>query len=325
MREDEGQPPPASTKTLFFPRSLVNDVDRLGVQEESPEQVLDIHFRRNLETLPYTNERVRAELVTETYEVLLATHPLYRDLHQPTCMASIMEIMERMVVLGLVVEEDPPASNRLYSVLMPDRCPLNPHQSQILNVRALDTKLAAIYDPRGEAKVEQQDREVGISLLQWCEQRLVNVRRDGPMNQPGVVLALALQHSTQRLSTGLPGQGLENRPGTSYYHKGLRGKMETLGWWLGPPTFSVSVSFDPSSERMLSTWISHTAGVEGRMEKVWHVGSEQERLTLRPGKVQEHASLQGLYSVHCRSEVEDDSCPFHTFCSRRPVEEWRNR
>ena len=325
VRQFEGQPPPGSHKTLFFPRSLVSDAARLGEQEESLDQVLDLHFRRNLETLPCTSDRVRAELVEEAYEVLLGSHPLFRDLHQARCMVSIKEIMEWMVVRGMVVEEDPPTSQRVFSVLMPDHCPLSPHQKQILGVQALDAKMAPIYDPRGEAQVEQEGRPVQINLQQWCEQRLANVRRDGPLDQPGLLLAMALQHCTQRLFTALPGQGGENRPGTSCFYQGLRGKLVTLREWLGPPTFSLSVSFDPNSELMFSTWVSHTAGVEGKQEKVWHVGSEQQQLHLRPGKEQENARLQGPYTVHCRSQMEDDSCPFHTFCSRRTLEEWRER
>lgn len=325
VQQLEDQPPSAISKTLFFPRSLVPSVAWLGEQEESPQQVLDLHYRRDLEALPCTSERVRAELVEETYSTLLDSHPLYRDLNKATVMASIKEDLEYMVNMGLVVEEDPAPSQKVYSILMPDQCPLSPHQSQILAVRALDTKLAAIYDPRGEAGVEQDGREVTISLQQWSEQRLNNVQRQGPMNQPGVVLALALQHCTQRLYTARPGQRLDNRPGTSSYYHGLRDKLVTLCQWRGPPTFSVSVSFNPSTELMLSTWVSHTGGVEGRQEKIWHVGSEEQELSLRPGKERESQPSSGSFYVHCKSEEEDDNCPYHSFCRRQSVEEWRER
>ena len=323
----DSQPPPDCTKTLLFPLPVVTDVARLGEQEQSPEQVLHLHYQRNLETLPVTGDRVRAELVEEAYEILLATHPLYNDLHQPTVMASIREDLETMVVTGLVSEEDPPPTQRVFSVLMPDSWYLSPHQKQILGVEALDTKLAAIYDPRREAGVDQEGRLVPITFRDWCEQRLANVHRDGPMNHPEVVLGLGLQHTTKYLynARDLGEVGMVSRPGTSSYYHGLHGNLTTMRKWLGPPYFFISASFDPTSKLMLSTWVSHTAGVEGRQEKVWHVGSEQQLLTLRPGREEEDIHIGDVFYVHCRSNVEDDSCPYHRFCCRRPLEEWRVR
>ena len=318
---------PAWNKTLFCPLPVVRDVARLGEQEQSPREVLDLHYRRNLEILPCTDDRVRAELVEESYEVLLATHPLYRDLNQPAVMTSIREDMEVLVIMGLVSEEDPPATLRTYSVLMPDQCLLSAEQRQILGVRELETKLGAIYDPRGEAGVDQEGRIVQITLQDWCVQRMANVRRDGPMNQASVVLALGLQHTTRYLhdARNMGEVGLVSRPGTSPYYRGLHFKLNTMRQWLGPPQFFISASFNSTSKLMLSTWVSHTAGVEGKQEKVWHVGSERQLLALRPGRGQENVDMGDFFYVHCRSEVEDDSCPYHTFCCRRPVEEWRVR
>ena len=323
----EGQPPLAISKTLLFPRSLVPIVARLGEQEESPHQVLDLHYRRNLETLPCITDRVRAELVEESYEILLESHPLYRDLHRPTVMTSVRESMEDMVTMGLVTEEDPPTTQRVHSILMPDWWNLIPHQTQILEVQALDSKLAPIFDPRGEAGVDQEDRLLPITLQDWCEQRLANVRRDGPMDQADVVLALGLQHTTRYLhdARNVGEVGLVSRPGTSSYYRGLHYNLTTMRQWLGPPHFFISASFDPTSKLMLSTWVSHTAGVEGKQEKVWHVGSERQLLALRPGREQENMEREETFYVHCRSEVEDDSCPYHNFCCRQPVEEWRVR
>ena len=323
----EGQPPPPTTKTLFVPLPNIVHVTKLGEQEQSLKQVLELYFQRDLETVLCTRDRVRMELVEEVYLRLLASHPLYSDLHQPTVMASIRDELEFMVIRGLVSEEDSSAKDRVFSVLMPDRPDLNHEQRQIIEVTSLDSKLAAVFDPRGEAGVVQEGREVPITPQQWSQHRLAHARRDGPMNHPGLVLALALQHTTQRIhsASGLGQAGLVNRVGTSSYYQGLRAKIETLGRWEGPVTFSISCSFDPYSEIMLATWMSHTAGVEGRQEQIWHRGSGQQLLTLRPGRQLEENGLQGFYFVHCVSEEQDDSCPFHPYCFRQPVKEWRNR
>ena len=323
MPRQVGQPPPALTKTMFFPVNVAS----LGEQEMSPEEVLDLHYRRDLETLPCTTDRVRGELVEEAYQRLLDGHPPYGGLNLDIVTRSIHESMEHLVVMGLVSEEDTPTRERVFSTLMPDQANLSSHQRQILEVGALASKIAPLYDVRGEAGVEQEGREVELNLEQWCQHRLGHVRRDSLMDQPGVVLALALQHSAKRIHSARD-QGearLVNRPGTSAYYSQVRANLVTLGCWLGPATFFISRSFNPFSEVMLAAWCSHTAGVEGKVEKVWHLGSEQQLLTLRPGRELENTGHLGVYYVHCRSQVEEDSCPFHTWCSRKPLEEWRER
>ena len=166
---------------------------------------------------------------------------------------------------------------------------------------------------------------MAISLGQWCQHRLASVRMDGPMDRAGVVLALALQYCTDRIhSAGNIGeQGLVSRVGTTPYHKRLRSCVASLGRWCGPPTFSISASFDPNSPVMLATSVSHTARVEGRREQVWHRRSEEHLLNLRPGR--EEDRQQGSFFVHCESQEQEDSCPYHTYCSRQSVEEWRQR
>ena len=320
-----GDLPPTLTKTLYFPLHVVANVASLWEQEQSPEQVVELHFQRDLETKLCTTERVRGELVEEAYQRLLVSHPLYSGLNVDTVMTSIRGSMEHLATSGLVSEEDPLAKERVYAVLIPDQPNLTSHQKQILQVGTLDSKLAAIYDPRGEGGVEHEDREVAITSQQWCQNRLANVRRDGPMDQAGLVLAFALQHSTQRIHSARDhGEaGLVDRVGTSAYYGRLRANLVALGRWQGPPMFYISVSSNTGSELMLANAVSHTAGVKGKEEKVWHRGSEQQLLTPRPGREQEDAGLQSSYFVHCRSAQEEDSCPFHAFCSRRPLEEWR--
>ena len=325
-----GQPRPAGSKTLFVPMAKIVDVAGLQDQEMSPEEVLDLHYRRDLETLPCTTDRVRGELVEELYELLLPTHPAYRTLPQPTVMASIRASMETMVTMGLVSEEDPPPRQRQYSVLMPDQHYLTSHQRQILRVRALDTKLGAVYDLEGVAGVEQEGREVPITSWQWAKQRLGHVRRDGPMDQPGLVLALALQHTTARIHSArdLGEDSLVDRPGTRAYHRRVLSKLVTQGQWHGPTTFSISVAPDGKSEIMLANWVSHDARVHGRAEQVWHRGSEQQLLTRRPGKEQEEQEdphLQGSFFVHCKVMQRESSCSFHFHCHRESVEERRER
>ena len=323
----EGEPLPVLTKTLFFPLSSVEDVASLGQQEQSPEQVLDLHFRRDLDTLPCTDERVRGELVEEAYQRLGLSHPLYSGLSMDIVMTSIRGSMEHLTTMGLVSEEDPPARERVFSVLIPDHAHLTSHQKQILKVDAIDSKLAAIYDPHGEGGVEQEGREVAITLQQWCQHRLAHVRRDGPMDQPSLVLAFTNHHTTQRINSARDhGEaGLEDIVGTSAFYGRHRANLVAMDRWKGPAMFFISASFDPHSEVMLATWVSHTAGVDGKEEKVWHYGSEKQLLAPRLGREQEEAGLQSSYYVHCRSEQEEDSCPFHPYCSRRPLGEWRER
>ena len=304
---------------------------RLQLQDMSPEEVLNLHYRRDLETLPCTTDRVRGELVEEVYERLLATHPAYRTMNNPYVKASIRDSLETMVTRGLVSEDDPPARAKLYSVLMPDQHYLSLRQRQILTVGALDTKLAPIYDPRGVAGVEQEGREVPITTSQWCKQRLGHVRRDGPMDRPGPVLALALQHTTSRIHSARDqGEGgLVDRPGTRAFHQRVRSKLETQAQWHGPPTFFISVSPDGKSEMMLANWVSHNARVQGRAEQVWHRGSEEQMLTARLGREeneqQGHLLERSPFFVHCKVGERESSCPFHLYCSRRPLEEWRQR
>ena len=320
----EGLPPPSCSKTLLYPLKTMVSVARLQEQEQSPEQVLDLHYRRDLETLPCTSDRVRGELVVEAYDRLLTSHPVYHGLNRAVVMASLQDSMDYLVIRGLVSEEDPPAMGRVFSIFMPDTPHLSPHQRQILKLDSLDTKLAALFDPSGEARLEQ-DREVPINLQQWCQQRLQHVRRDGPMDRPGLVLSLALQHCTERIDTVVGEAGLQNRPGTSSFHGGTRARMVSQCRWQGPPTFAISISFNPKSEVMVSNWVAHSAGVAGRQEKVWHRASEQQWLTPRPGREQDVTQLQGSMFVHCETQQLEDSCPFHAYCDRRSLEDWRER
>ena len=63
----------------------------------------------------------------------------------------------------------------------------------------------------------------------------------------------------------------------------------------------------------------------GRQEAVWHSEDEKGRLAVRPGREGPQGAAATNYWVHCRTEVADSSCPFHQFCHRRDLEEWRER
>ena len=86
--------------------------------------------------------------------------------------------------------------------------------------------------------------------------------------------------------------------------------------------FFFSSSLSVATDDLLGTFVSHSAGMEGREEQVWHTVDEQTRLVPRQGRLEPEG--EG-YFVHCRVGVEDSSCPFHPHCDRLTLEAWRDR
>ena len=318
---------PATTKILFTLLPVLQKAASLSDQGHSPQDVLQLRYVLE-ETLLRTGDSVRPDVVVEGYQRLMASHPLYAGLNHEVVLNYIREMLEEMVIEGSIAEDTPP-SHSVYSVLVPDKAPVSPAARQILEVQDLPAALAALYDLRQEAGVDLQGREVPITPQQWIVQRLANAMTNGPMDRPGLVMAFAHQHVTKRIhSAGDQGRiSLTCRPGTTDYHRKVKSDLATMARWNAPPHLHCSISFDPLSELMLATRISHDAGVEGREEQVWSRGSEQRRLTPRPGRDQDPGLLEQtpVFFVHCKTEQQNDSCPFHEFCDRQPAEGRRDR
>ena len=231
-----------------------------------------------------------------------------------------------------------PKLANLYSTVLPWKEPQLPAASlQLIQMPGLEAQLAATLDPLKQAGVVVQrdadvvQREVPISLSSWVRQRVAHIHRAGPANQP--VLLLALLHVLQaeqmqplitRGQAGLagpPSAWLSKLPGSFAYLQSKREDLAALRRWLGPPFLSLTFSMSAATLDLLGTAVSHQAGVEGVDEEVWHVYDEWERLNTRPGKAE--PPLTAAYFIHSRSQVEDDSCPYHPFCARTPLEERR--
>ena len=89
----------------------------------------------------------------------------------------------------------------------------------------------------------------------------------------------------------------------------------------GPANFSFSLTMNPNSDHFLAAFISQGREAEElKGLQVWESKDEEELLTLRPGKIR--GNLECLYFVHQKTDVNDDTCSFHPYCRRTPLEDW---
>ena len=221
----------------------------------------------------------------------------------------------------------------LQGVVLPwGKAYLSASDLQILHVAGLESQIAAIFDLENKAGVTTQ-REVPLSLQGWINQRLHNVHRLGPGNNTTVLFSLLLQLDIEGVRSHIiRGQTMEGRspdtyllshPGTKAYYWKREQNMQAETLWRGPPIVFLTLSTNAGTNDALGTWVSHQAGVEGKDVQVWHTGDERTRLTVRMGRRQPSA-VQGHF-VHSRTEIQDDTCPFHLHCRREPLENWRER
>ena len=318
----------------------------------SVEDVLALHLRP-----PGHQILLRAEETLDAHGVLLHHHPDYQQgkeaagIYMEDALTNLLAQLDvygivEVMGAGVVGEAGDlnhftlwgPRMANLYSTVLPWKEPQLPAAAlQLLRMPGLEAQLAAILDPLKQAGVivEREgvslQREVPISLSSWVRQRVAHIHRAGPANQP--VLLLALLHVLQaeqmqplitRGQAGLAGPRsawLSKLPGSFAYLQSKREDLAALRRWLGPPFLSLTFSMSAATLDLLGTAVSHLAGVEGWDEEVWHVNDEFERLPTRPGKAE--PPLTAAYFVHSRSQVEDDSCPYHPFCARTPLEERR--
>ena len=319
----------------------------------SIEDVLDLHLRP-----PGHKMLLRIEETLSGHALLLANHPDYQqgkeaaqiymeDALRTNLVAEldaygIVEVMEA----GAVGQADDlnhftlggPRLARLISTVLPYKEAQLPAAAlQLLQMPGLEAQLAAILDPLKQAGVVLQregvtvQREVPISLSSWVRQRVTHIHRAGPANQP--VLLFALLHVLQaeqmlplitRGQAGLagpPSAWLSKLPGSYAYLQSKREDLAALRRWLGAPFLSITLSMSAATSDLLGTAISHQAGVEGRNEQVWHVRDESEKLHPRAGKAK--PAVTDAYFIHTRSQIEDDSCPYHPYCARTSLEDRR--
>ena len=294
----------------------------------SIEDVLDLHLRP-----PGHKMLLRIEETLSGHALLLANHPDYQqgkeaaqiymeDALRTNLVAEldaygIVEVMEA----GAVGQADDlnhftllgPRLARLLSTVLPYKeAQLPAAVLQLLQMPGLEAQLAAILDPLKQAGV-------------------THIHRAGPANQP--VLLFALLHVLQaeqmlplitRGQAGLagpPSAWLSKLPGSYAYLQSKREDLAALRRWLGAPFLSITLSMSAATSDLLGTAISHQAGVEGRNEQVWHVRDESEKLHPRAGKTK--PAVTDAYFIHTRSQIEDDSCPYHPYCARTSLEDRR--
>ena len=317
VSSEDWQPAPACTKTTFVPNPAIQHAASLAEQGHGPEDVLQLHHCPRQPPL-LTLDVVRTDLVVQAHELLLASHSLYTGVLPGQHLQGLRELLQQHN--GLVSREAS-ASCPVYSVVVPDRPGLHLQASQILWVGSVDKQLAALYDPMEEAGVEQEGREVAISSQQFWQTRLEHCLRDGPGSRPGLVLARTLEHVTH-VSQFAGVARMKDIAGSKASLRKVKLDLQAGVEWHCAPMFFLTTTSSLKSPRVLATWVSHTAGMEGRQEQVWHVGSEQQLLPLLPGR--ELPREAGHYFVHCKTGEPGD-CPFHELCTRRPVDEWRQR
>jgi hypothetical protein len=303
--------------------------------------------------------QLRVERVLEAWWRLLLNHPLYhlaldvRDDDKEYMLTELLGLVGTQGVVEVMVPGDHgqiaaqhlpgrgPRLDTLHGTVLPwDQPYLPPAARQLLTMPALEAQLAGIMDLQEEAAVEME-RERPVSLQMWVEQRIGHIHREGLASKPGIILALLQLLDSRQLDvligrgeageTGSRSEWLVHHPGTRTFYSRLEQNLRIQREWQGSPIFFLTTSVSTATADLLGTFVAHRAGVEGRDEQVWHVETERERLTVRPGQ-QEPPGLGAPnpgggeeYFVHSASQVEDDSCPFHTFCARTNLEAQRER
>ena len=333
-------------KSIFLPLEDIQNVPTIAHVNRDPEGILALHARPRHEA-----PVVRPEVVLEAIDHLLQCHPSYPK--NDDVQLEYKEYMKDTIQdLDVFLTEDERTSEQgndtevldhfssfgpnipvLQGVVLPwGKALLSASDLQILHVAGLVSQIAAIYDLEDTAGVAAQ-REVPLSLQGWINQRLNNVHRLGPGNNAMVLFSLLLQLDIEGVRSHIiRGQAMEGRspetyllthPGTKSYYWKRDQDMQAETLWRGPPIVFLSLSTNAGTNDALGTWVSHKAGVEGKDVQVWHTGDERARLTVRMGRTQPSAVQD--HFVHSRTQVQDDTCPFHLYCSREPLENWRER
>ena len=338
------------SKSLYVPLPGITSVPRLSAVTRSPEEVLALHARP-----PGLLPVLRPTRVLGGLERLLNSNPKY--LATPTELA--LDEMDRVLVEvdseleRLVVEGAAPLLNHftrtgprlatLHGLVLPwERADLSPAAASLLAVPGVMAQIAGVFDLEEEAMVEQV-REVPVSLLQWAQSRLGHAHRGGLGNHASLVLALLFLYDSQRMNnlvvTGrarqAAGEGggeeswLVSHPGSASFMARVEEEMLAMVDWFGPPCWFVTFSTNSSTPDVMGTWLVHLAGRAGEALQVWHQVDEVARLTPRLGQASQGPAADhwsaDQYFVHEEGGEEEGGCPYHTHCSRTPLEDWRAR
>ena len=333
-------------KSIFLPLEDIQNAPSIAHVTRDPKGILALHARPQ-------DERpvVRLEVVLDAVDHLSQFHPAYpkNDYFQLEYKEYMKDTLQDLGVCLTTDERTREPGNDtevldhfssfgptipvLQGVVLPwGKAFLSASDLQILHVAGLESQIAAIFDLENTAGVTTQ-REVPLSLQGWINQRLHNVHRLGPGNNAILLFSLLLQLDIEAVRSHIiRGQTMEGRspdtylathPGSKAYYWKREMDLQAEVEWRGPAVVFLSLSTNAGTNDALGTWVSHQAGVEGNDVQVWHTGDEKARLTVRMGKVRP-SGVQDHF-VHSRTEVEDDTCPFHLFCSREPLENWRER
>ena len=319
--EDWQSGPLGTTKTMYLPLASPQIAASLMEQGHGPEDVLPLHYCPRQGTVLRTLDRVSPVHIVQAYNSLLASHPLYQGVNMNQHLRGLREMVEDLMRTGSV-SKDLQTLPTMFSVVVPDQPGSSPEARQLLAVGS--AQLAALYDPRGEAMMEQEGREVAITPKEYWMQRLHSCHREGPGDRPGLVLARVLQFVQQQRELAGEARMMDILGSRGFLKKQKTEISGLVRWNGGPILFITCTQPTPSTcDLALSTWVSHEAGVRGKSEQVWHVESERELLNFLPGKAVNPDG--GLFFVHSRINMREGSCPYHNFCDRTPVEEWRHR
>ena len=327
------------SKNLLLPLSEVRDVRGLADCSRPPEELQAMHCRPQGHLA-----RVRAGPVVEAWEMLLEHHSLYRTINplgREVALDFMVETVGGMQVAQELMEGGDNQVNffnkagfhmkELLSIVLQTKRPIIPAgEKKMLRISNLTDKLYGIFDIQMEAG-PGVTREVPITQVQWQQHILSNVQRSGPANCASFLLSSLLRYETERLTNimewaqtsggSMGSHHLMSHQGSDAYYSKIGKDLETLHKWRGPAAYNLTLSMSVGTADLLGTRVSHQAGVEGREEQVWHSTTEQEHLTLRPGK---ELPPSGFF-VHTRTSVKSDSCPYHCFCSRTPLDDRKAR
>lgn len=215
-----------------------------------------------------------------------------------------------------------PRQSTQWSTLMPSGVPhrgptLDRGIGRLIELPAAVAPLLAGHS--GQGAIANQTRDRPVTELEYALQRLSCSNRAGPLNQPAVLFGLATQQRLRLLAdSGGHGHEASHVPGTSAYQAALRHDLDAMTVWHGPPLLFLTVSCPAQDETWLGTRVSHWAQTNNIPWQVWHAADERALLAVRPLK--QPPALSDVSWVHRRSAFEDDTCPYHTFCQRIPLQ-----
>ena len=222
------------------------------------------------------------------------------------------------------VEESENVNRQLFVTVLPDLDDVE-EASQIINIGCLDARTRHLYDPSGESGPEVS-REESITTRQWMVQRLKSVFRSGPANDAAFILGMLIRLETsqliqlKRLPEDRLKSSLMSMPGRKEFFAKRASDLRAIATNLGPATLSFTTSTSFGSDHHLACFVSQRRHVEEHKDcQVWYNKDEEELLTARSPHAARTEEGKG-YFVHERTDVSEDTCKFHNYCRRTPLQ-----